>query len=299
MFLRGNVDQRTLDKYERDAKALGRESWKYAWVLDTTDEERAKGKTQECGRGSFSTESRHYTILDAPGHKNFVPYMIGGAGQAEIAVLVISAKTGEFEAGFEKGGQSREHAILAKTTGVRFLIVAVNKLDEVAWSQERYDEIVSKLTPFLKQAGFNPASELAFVPIDGLHGTNLQDRVSAQVCPWYSGPSLLEAIDGVALARRWVDLPLRIPVADRYREADCFVLGKLESGSLRAGDEVVVMPGQVPLRPPRHGAPPPRCTRHVRGRGRWGGFLAPSRPNGARLARLPSAVYLGLSVNSW
>ena len=245
LYLLGNLDKRTLEKYEREAKAIGRESWKFAWALDTTDEERAKGKTQECGRGSFSTKARRYTILDAPGHKNFVPHMIGGACQAEIAVLVISAKTGEFEAGFDKGGQSREHAILAKTMGVRHLVVAVNKLDEVAWDQRRYDDIVARLTPFLKQVGFSPATELAFVPIDGLHGANLLDRVTPAVCPWYAGPSLLEAVDAVALPRRSVGLPLRVPVSDRFREADCFILGKVESGRLRVGDDVVVMPGQA------------------------------------------------------
>ena len=108
----------------------GRESWKYAWALDTTDEERAKGKTQECGRGTFETETRSFSILDAPGHKHFVPHMIGGASQADIAVLVISARKGEFETGFEKGGQTREHAVLAKTAGVRTLIVAINKMDD-------------------------------------------------------------------------------------------------------------------------------------------------------------------------
>lgn len=211
--------------------------------MDITDEERAKGKTQECGRGSFSTNTRHYTILDAPGHKNFVPNMIGGASQAEIAVLVISAKTGEFEAGFEKGGQTREHAVLSKTIGVRHLIVLVNKLDEVGWDQGRYDEIVGKLTPFLKQAGFNPKTELSFVPADGLHGANLHDRVPADVCAWYAGPSLLETIDAIQLERRWTDLPLRLPIADRYREGDVFLLGRQLQSSGRMGGFLWVVGG--------------------------------------------------------
>lgn len=114
LYLGGIVDQRTLEKFEREAKALGRESWKFAWALDTSDEERAKGKTHEVGTASFVTDARRYVILDAPGHKSFVPEMIGGAAQAEVAVLVVSARKGEFEAGFEKGGQTREHTLLIK-----------------------------------------------------------------------------------------------------------------------------------------------------------------------------------------
>ncbi len=120
--------------------------------------ERAKGKTTEYGRGYFETDTRRYTILDAPGHKTFVPSMIGGAAQADVAVLVISARRGEFETGFEKGGQTREHAMLVKTAGVKRLIMVINKMDEptVAWSKERYDECVNKIVPFLKGVGFDP-----------------------------------------------------------------------------------------------------------------------------------------------
>merc|ERR1712072_278479 len=121
--------------------------------------ERDKGITVEVGRAFFETQTRRYTILDAPGHKNFVPNMISGAAQADIAILVISARKGEFETGFEKGGQTREHAMLAKTLGIQYLVVVVNKMDDptVAWSQGRYDECKNKLTPYLKKVGFNPA----------------------------------------------------------------------------------------------------------------------------------------------
>ncbi|KAJ2324475.1 translation termination factor GTPase eRF3, partial [Coemansia sp. RSA 2681] len=134
----GMVDKRTLEKYEREAKEAGRESWYLSWALDTNQEERAKGKTVECGRAYFETTKRRYTILDAPGHKNYVPHMLSGAAQADIGVLIISARKGEFETGFERGGQTREHAILAKTAGVRHLVVAINKMDDktVEWSKE-------------------------------------------------------------------------------------------------------------------------------------------------------------------
>ena len=139
LLLTGMVDKRTMEKYEREAKELGRESWYLSWALDLNSEERAKGKTTEYGRGYFETEKRRYTILDAPGHKNFVPSMIGGASQADVGVLVISARKGEFETGFERGGQTREHAMLSKTAGVKKLIMVINKMDDptVEWSKER------------------------------------------------------------------------------------------------------------------------------------------------------------------
>ena len=157
------VDQRTMDKYKREAKEAGRETWYLSWALDLTREERAKGKTVEVGRGFFETKKRRYTILDAPGHKTFVPNMIGGASQADVGVLVISARKGEYETGFEKGGQTREHAVLAKTQGVNKLVVVVNKMDDptVEWSQERYKECTEKLSAFLKSVGYNPKTGLS------------------------------------------------------------------------------------------------------------------------------------------
>jgi peptide chain release factor subunit 3 len=139
LFQSGQIDARTIEKFEREAKARGRESWWLAYILDTTEEERSKGITVEVGRATFETTNKRFTILDAPGHKSFVANMIAGAAQADIAVLVISARKGEFETGFEKGGQTREHALLAKTLGVRILIVVVNKMDDptVKWSKER------------------------------------------------------------------------------------------------------------------------------------------------------------------
>ncbi|KAJ2461987.1 translation termination factor GTPase eRF3, partial [Coemansia sp. RSA 2322] len=168
----GMVDKRTMEKIEREAKEAGRESWALSWALDTNQEERAKGKTVECGRAYFETARRRYTIIDAPGHKTYVGHMLGGAAQADIGVMVISARKGEFETGFERGGQTNEHAILAKTSGVRCLIVAINKMDDITveWSKERYDEIVAKLTRFLKTVGYNPRMDLIFLPLSGFTG---------------------------------------------------------------------------------------------------------------------------------
>ena len=151
MFLSGVVDERTIAKYKEEAKDKGRDSWWLAYVMDINDDEKAKGKTVEVGRAPFETNKIRYTIFDAPGHKNYVPNMIMGAAMADYAALVVSARKGEFEAGFEKDGQTREHAQLAKSLGVNKLIVVINKMDEqsVKWKQDRYEEILSGLKPFL------------------------------------------------------------------------------------------------------------------------------------------------------
>lgn len=187
LFITGMVDKRTMEKYEREAKEAGRETWYLSWALDSTPQERAKGKTVEVGRAYFETNARRYTILDAPGHKTFVPSMISGAAQADVAILVISARKGEFETGFEKGGQTREHIMLIKTAGVTKLIVAINKMDDptVEWDLARYEEIKVKLTPFVKGAGFNPKTDVNFLPVSAFTGLNLKDRVSNSVCSWY------------------------------------------------------------------------------------------------------------------
>lgn len=187
LFLTGMVDKRTMEKYEKEAKDAGRESWYLSWALDSTPQERDKGKTVEVGRGYFETDSKRYTILDAPGHKTYVPHMIQGAAQADVAVLVISARKGEFETGFEKGGQTREHVMLVKTAGVAKLVVAINKMDDatVGWDKARYDEVVSKITPFIKGAGYNPKTDVTFIPVSAQAGLNLKDRVPDGVAPWW------------------------------------------------------------------------------------------------------------------
>ncbi len=247
LFHTGQIDARTIEKFEREAKSRGRESWWLAYILDTTEEERSKGITVEVGRAAFETPNKRFTILDAPGHKSFVANMIQGAAQADIAVLVISARKGEFETGFEKGGQTREHALLAKTLGVRVLIVVVNKMDEstVLWRKERFDEIVSKLTPFLKQSGYNVAKGVHFIPVAALSGANVKDRVGKTLCPWFEGPSLLELLDGINVGGRDPEGPLRIPVLDRYNDRGIIVMGKVEGGTVKEGMELAIFPQNV------------------------------------------------------
>ena len=181
MYLTNMVDKRTLEKYEKEAKDKNRETWYLSWCMDTNQEERDKGKTVEVGRAYFETEKKHFTILDAPGHKSYVPNMIGGASQADLAVLVISARKGEFETGFERGGQTREHAMLVKTAGVKHLVILINKMDDptVKWSKERYDYCKDQLTPYLKRVGFNPAKDIHFLPCSGLNGSGIKNPVGS------------------------------------------------------------------------------------------------------------------------
>uniref|UniRef100_A0A8B9J2D5 G1 to S phase transition 1 n=1 Tax=Amazona collaria TaxID=241587 RepID=A0A8B9J2D5_9PSIT len=244
MYLTGMVDKRTLEKYEREAKEKNRETWYLSWALDTNQEERDKGKTVEVGRAYFETEKKHFTILDAPGHKSFVPNMIGGASQADLAVLVISARKGEFETGFEKGGQTREHAMLAKTAGVKHLIVLINKMDDptVNWSNERYEECKEKLVPFLKKVGFNPKKDIHFMPCSGLTGANLKEQ--SEFCPWYIGLPFIPYLDNLPNFNRSVDGPIRLPIVDKYKDMGTVVLGKLESGSICKGQQLVMMPNK-------------------------------------------------------
>ncbi|XP_057416672.1 uncharacterized protein LOC130711182 isoform X4 [Lotus japonicus] len=250
LFLSGQVDERTIQKYEKEAKDKSRESWYMAYIMDTNEEERVKGKTVEVGRAHFETETSRFTILDAPGHKSYVPNMISGASQADIGVLVISARKGEFETGYEKGGQTREHVQLAKTLGVAKLLVVVNKMDDptVNWSKERYDEIESKMIPFLKQSGYNVKKDVLFLPISGLMGSNLKTRLDKSTCPWFNGPCLFEALDSIEGPPRDPKGPFRMPIIDKFKDMGTVVMGKVESGSIREGDSLLVMPNKVQVK---------------------------------------------------
>ncbi|TFK75939.1 eukaryotic polypeptide chain release factor 3 [Pluteus cervinus] len=249
LFITGMVDKRTMEKYEKEAKEAGRESWYLSWALDSTPQERSKGKTVEVGRAYFETDARRYTILDAPGHKTYVPSMISGAAQADVAILVISARKGEFETGFERGGQTREHIMLVKTAGVSKVIVVINKMDEatVNWEKSRYDEIKEKMTPFIKAAGFNPKTDAFFIPVSAYTGANLKDRLTKDVCPWWDGPSLLGYLDMMPMVDRKINAPLMMPISEKYKDMGAVIVGKIESGYLQKGQSLVLMPNKSPV----------------------------------------------------
>ncbi|OTA54226.1 hypothetical protein K449DRAFT_439636 [Hypoxylon sp. EC38] len=246
LYATGMVDERTMEKYKKEAKDLGRETWYLSWALDLTKEERSKGKTVEVGRGFFETEKRRYSILDAPGHKTYVPNMIGGASQADVGILVISARKGEYETGFEKGGQTREHAMLAKTQGVNKLVVAINKMDDptVNWSEDRYKECTTKLAQFLKGTGYNLKTDVFFMPIAAQQTLGIKDRIPKDVCPWYDGPSLLEYLDNMQALERKTNAPFMMAISGKYRDMGTMVEGKIEAGVCKKGMSLIMMPNK-------------------------------------------------------
>ncbi|XP_010963911.2 HBS1-like protein isoform X2 [Camelus bactrianus] len=244
LYLLGNVNKRTMHKYEQESKKAGKASFAYAWVLDETGEERERGVTMDVGMTKFETTTKVITLMDAPGHKDFIPNMITGAAQADVAVLVVDASRGEFEAGFETGGQTREHGLLVRSLGVTQLAVAVNKMDQVNWQQERFQEITGKLGHFLKQAGFKE-NDVAFIPTSGLSGENLITRSqSSELTKWYKGQCLLEQIDSFKPPQRSIDKPFRLCVSDVFKDqgSGFCVTGKIEAGYIQTGDRLLVMP---------------------------------------------------------
>ncbi|KAI3894036.1 hypothetical protein MKW92_026054 [Papaver armeniacum] len=250
LLLSGQVDERTIRKYEKEAMDNGRDSWYMAYIMDTDSEEREKGKTKEVGRAHFETENKRFTLLDAPGHKHYVSNMISAASEADIGVLVISARKGEFESGYEGGGQTREHVLLAKTFGVSKLIIVVNKMDDptVEWSQERYTEVKSKMTTFLRSAGYNAKKDVQFLPISALLGSNMKTRMHESECPWWEGPSLFEVLDALEIPQKDPNGPVRMPIVGKFRELGTNVLGKIESGSIGEEDTLLIMPNQAQVK---------------------------------------------------
>jgi elongation factor 1-alpha len=244
--LTGAVDERTAKTYEEEAKKLGRETFKFAWVLDKLKEERERGMTIDVAYLKFETPKYQFTIIDAPGHRDFVKNMITGASQSDAAILLVSAKRGEFEAGIGAGGQTKEHAFLAYTLGVNQLVVAINKMDDasVNWNEERYNELKDEMTRILKMSGFNPA-KIHFVPTSGWTGDNLAKR--SEHMPWYKGPTLFEALDEMEVPAKPTTKPLRIPIQDIYTITGIgsVPVGRVETGILKEGDELIFMPGKV------------------------------------------------------
>lgn len=246
LFRTGFIDEKTIKMLEEEAKKRGKESFKFAWLLDKLKEERERGVTIALSFMKFETKKYFFTIIDAPGHRDFVKNMITGASQADAAILVVSAREGEFEAGMSPEGQTREHAILARTMGINQLIVTVNKMDatQPPWSEQRYKKIVEILSKFLKSIGYDP-SKIPFIPVSAWTGDNLIER--SPNMPWYNGPTLIEALDMLQPPAKPVDKPLRIPVQDVYSIAGVGTVpvGRVETGVLKVGDKVVFMPPGV------------------------------------------------------
>ena len=245
-YLTGTIDERKVKAFEEEAKKLGKETFKFAWVLDKLKEERERGLTIDLAFLRFETPKYFFTVIDAPGHRDFVKNMVTGASQADAAILFVSAKRGEFEAGIGPGGQTKEHAWLAFTLGVKQLVVAINKMDEatVNWNQDRYNEVKNEVYNLLKRPGYK-VEKIPFVPTSGWTGDNLVKP--SDKMPWYKGPTLFEALDAFELPPKPMDKPLRLPLQDVYTitGVGTVPVGRVETGVLKEGDTLVFMPGNI------------------------------------------------------
>jgi len=257
----GGIDKRTIEKFEKEATEMGKGSFKYAWVLDKLKAERERGITIDIALWKFETAKFYVTIIDAPGHRDFIKNMITGTSQADCAVLIVAAGTGEFEAGISSNGQTREHALLAFTLGVKQLILGVNKMDttEPPYSETRFNEIKTEISGYVKKIGYNPDC-VAFVPISGWHGDNMIE--ASEKLPWYKGweitrkddaggnakgKTLLEALDAIFPPARPTGKALRLPLQDVYKIGGIGTVpvGRVETGVIKPGMVVTFAPTGV------------------------------------------------------
>lgn len=243
----GNVDQKKIDEYAKQSETLGSgDTFKYAWVLDNLKEERERGVTIDLAFQKLETDKLFFTIIDAPGHRDFIKNMITGTSQADCAILTISAKKGEFEVGIGPGGQAREHAFLARTLGVNQLLVAISKMDDatVNFAQDRYEECKKEAESLLKAVGYDP-SKISFVPVSGWTGDNLTKP--SEKMSWYKGPTLIDVLNTFTSPPKPTGKPLRIPIQDVYTitGVGSVPVGRVETGTLKKGDKLVFMPSKV------------------------------------------------------
>ncbi|KAJ9126626.1 hypothetical protein QFC24_001655 [Naganishia onofrii] len=243
----GELSEKEKTANERGSQKVGKSSFALAWGLDALGDERDRGVTIDIATSHFDTANRAFTLLDAPGHQDFIPNMISGASQADLALLVVDASPGEFEAGFDRGGQTREHALLVRALGVRQLIVGVNKMDVVEWSQDRFEDIQDSMQPFLQAAGF-AQEKTVFVPVAAMAGVNLAHGDEPKLRAWYNGPTLVDILDKVDVPRRPLDSPLRYPISNVFKGQSAVssgvgVSGRLCSGVVQVGERLRILPG--------------------------------------------------------
>ena len=241
----GVIDQRTIDSFAKESEETGKgDTFKYAWVLDSIKDERERGITIDLAFQKFETSKYFYTLIDAPGHRDFIKNMITGASEADAAILVVSVKPGETEAATDPGGQAREHAFLSRTLGVSQIVVALNKMDDSGYSEGRYNEVKEIVEKMLKLVGYN-LSKISFIPVSGWKGDNLVKK--SENMPWYKGPTLGESLDLFEPPEKPLGKPLRIPIQDVYSitGVGTVPVGRVETGVLRANQKVMVMPSGV------------------------------------------------------
>jgi len=234
----GHIEQHVIDKFEQEAVERGKAGFGFAYVMDGLKEERERGITIDVAHKEFYTPNYYFTVIDAPGHRDFVKNMITGTSQADAAVLNVAANDGV-------NAQTKEHAFLARVLGVQQLIVNVNKMDisGVDWSQDKYNSVVEEVTGLLKMAGFK-TDDIPFIPCSAFDGDNVYNK--SDKSPWYNGPTLFEAIDAISMPPKPTDMPLRLPIQDVYKISGIGTVpvGKIETGVLHSGKTVVFNPSQ-------------------------------------------------------
>ena len=238
----GLIDERTIAAHAAESEKTGKgDTFKYAWVMDNIKDERERGITIDLAFQKFETPKYFFTLIDAPGHRDFIKNMITGASEADCAILVLSAKEGETDTAIAPGGQAREHAFLLRTLGVSQLIVAINKMDDSNYSEQAFKAAKEKAEKLIKSVGYK-LENVPIIPISGWKGDNLVKK--SENMKWWTGKTLLETFDDFKLPEKPVGKPLRIPIQDVYTitGVGTVPVGRVETGVAKAGMKIVVMP---------------------------------------------------------
>lgn len=235
------IDEDSMDEVAKEAASLGKESLKYAWVLDSLPNERDRSQTIDLNMWQLESENYMLSLANAPGDKDLVKNMTTGMAQADVGILVVDASKGNFEASMTTDGSTQEHVLLAYALGVKQMIVAVNKMETWKYSEARYQEVRNDVAEYLRKVGYKPMA-IPFVPISAWEGENLSE--SSDIMPWYKGPCLLEALDQCTLPKRSADKPLRIPIRDVHKigGVGTVAVGRVETGTLKVGAELIFAP---------------------------------------------------------
>ncbi|MCL5430022.1 MAG: translation elongation factor EF-1 subunit alpha [Candidatus Marsarchaeota archaeon] len=238
MYETGAVSERDMARFKELTQTYNKPTFEFAFVMDSLKEERERGITIDIAHRDFQTQKYYFTIIDAPGHRDFVKNMITGASQSDAAVLVCSAKEGV-------QAQTREHAILANVLGVRQMIVGINKMDAVNYDQAKFNETKSAVEQLLKTLGYRPDTVIAYVPYSAQAGDNVSKKPDKM--PWYNGPTLLGALDSLKVPEKPTSKPLRLPVQDVHtvQGFGTIPVGRVETGVLKPGDQIIIMPSGV------------------------------------------------------
>ena len=239
MYDTGAIDPHVIDEYRKEAAAKGKATFEYAWVMDSLKEERERGVTIDIAHQRFDTDKYYFTVVDCPGHRDFVKNMITGASQADAAVLVVAAPDGVM-------AQTREHVFLARTLGVNQLIIAINKMDATTppYSEKRYNEVKDEVGKLLKMVGYK-VEEIPFIPTSAYNGDNLAKM--SENTKWYKGVYFLESLDNLKLPQKPTALPLRVPVQDVYTISGVGTVpvGRVETGVMKKNDKIIFEPAGV------------------------------------------------------